>query len=186
MTAVVQPFKRVERKLAGSAALWTDAETSARMGRIRQRETEPEILVRRICRSLGLHYRTRNRDLPGSPDLANRSHHWAIFVHGCYWHRHAGCPKTSTPRRNAEFWNAKFATNVERDRTALVQLRKHGYRVLTIWQCEAESVKKLGSRLRQFARMLTLLSQTKNEGVSVETDYPANDSRATNLGREQR
>ena len=159
MTAAAQPFKRVERKLAGSAALRTDAETSARMGRVRQRDTEPELRVRRACRSLGLHYRTRNRDLPGSPDLANRSRRWAIFVHGCYWHRHAGCPKASTPHRNPEFWKAKFATNAERDRAAVMQLRKRGYLVLTIWQCETESPKGLESRLRRFARARVAHSQ---------------------------
>lgn len=160
MTAVVQPFKRVERKLAGSAALWTDAETSARMGGVRQRETEPEMLVRRTCRSFGIHYRTRNRDLPGSPDLANRSHHWAIFVHGCYWHRHAGCAKASTPRRNTEFWKAKFAENVDRDRKAQLKLCKRGYRVLVIWECDAEDAGRLRRCLLQFARSLTTIPES--------------------------
>lgn len=159
MTAVVQPFKRVERKLAGSTALRTDAETSARMGRVRQRDTAPELLVRRACRSLGLHYRTRNRDLPGSPDLANRTRRWALFVHGCYWHQHEGCPKATTPRRNSEFWKAKFAANVERDRAALMELRSRGYRILTIWQCETESQKRLKSRIRKFARVQVAHSQ---------------------------
>ena len=154
MTAAAQPFKRVERKLAGSATLRTDSETSARMGRVRQRDTEPELLVRRTCRSLGLHYRTRNRDLPGSPDLANRTRRWALFVHGCYWHRHDGCPKATTPRRNTEFWIAKFAANVDRDRKALLELRKRGYHVLTIWECETAHPTDLRRRLLNFRHRL--------------------------------
>lgn len=154
MTARTQPFKRVERKLAGSAVLRTDAETSARMGRVRQRDTEPELLVRRACRSLGLPYRTRNADLPGAPDLANRSRHWVIFVHGCYWHQHSGCAKATKPKSNIEFWMTKFASNVERDLRMRVELRKLGFRVLTVWQCEAECPGRLRRRLLQFSRVL--------------------------------
>lgn len=161
MTAAAQPFKRVERKLAGSAALRTDAETSARMGRVRQRDTGPELLVRRACRSLGLHYRTRNRDLPGSPDLANRTRRWALFVHGCYWHRHEGCPKATTPRRNSEFWKAKFAANVERDRAALMELRSRGYRVLTIWECETARPTEVHRRLVNLRRILAAKERSR-------------------------
>ena len=157
-----QPFKQVEKKLAGSAALRTDAQTSARMSRVRQRDTEPELRVRRACRSLGLHYRTRNRDLPGSPDLANRSRRWALFVHGCYWHRHASCAKATMPRRNTEFWMEKFSINVDRDRKARFELRKRGYRVFTILECEVERPERLRQRIGQFA--LSLAAQTNTKG----------------------
>ena len=72
-------------------------DTSARMGNIRQRGTEPELAVRAMLTALGVRYRTGNRDLPGSPDLANRGRHWAIFVHGCFWHAHPGCVKATMP-----------------------------------------------------------------------------------------
>src|SRR5205807_2186679 len=75
-----QPYKRVEKRLAGLVRPMTNAQTSARMGRVRQRGTAPELLVRRALGALGLRYTTRNRDLPGSPDLANRSRRWAVFV----------------------------------------------------------------------------------------------------------
>ncbi|MCC6998053.1 MAG: DNA mismatch endonuclease Vsr [Deltaproteobacteria bacterium] len=108
------------------------------MGGIRQKGTVAELAVRRIATNLGLHYRVSNRDLPGSPDLANRSRKWAIFVHGCFWHRHEGCPRTTTPRRNREFWVAKFEANVARDARVQSELRRLGYAVLVLWECEIQ------------------------------------------------
>ena len=131
-----RPFRNIEKRLAGKSRPTTDAATSARMSRIRQKGTAPELAVRRAVAGLGLRYTTNNKDLPGSPDLANRSRRWAIFVHGCYWHRHAGCHMATTPRTNTEFWLNKFARNVERDNEARAALRQAGYRVLTFWQCE--------------------------------------------------
>jgi DNA mismatch endonuclease, patch repair protein len=131
-----QPFKHIEKRLAGKSRPTTDAATSARMSRIRQTGTAPELAVRRAVATLGLRYTTNNKDLPGSPDLANRSRRWAIFVHGCYWHRHEGCYMATTPRTNTEFWLNKFSRNVERDNDAQATLRRAGYRVLTFWQCE--------------------------------------------------
>jgi DNA mismatch endonuclease (patch repair protein) len=146
-----QPFKKIERRLAGKAALRTDAATSIRMSRIRQSGTAPEKAVRRAVTTLGLRYTVNNKDLPGSPDLANRSHRWAIFVHGCYWHRHAGCHKATTPRTNTEFWLNKFQRNVARDDATRTQLQREGYRVLTFWQCELDSGKKVNGRLARLA-----------------------------------
>ena len=143
-------FKRTEKRLVGSLQPTTDAETSARMGRIRQRGTAPELLVRQACRRLGMRYQTSNEDLPGSPDLANRSRRWAIFVHGCFWHRHPGCSKATIPKRNTAFWAAKFERNAERDRVARARLRRISFQVLTLWQCEVESPDVLGRRLRKF------------------------------------
>ena len=146
-----QFFKKVEKRLSGDALLQTDAATSQRMGRIRQIGTEPELTLRRAATILGLRYTTRNRDLPGSPDLANRSRRWAIFVHGCYWHRHAGCYKATTPRTNTQFWLNKFASNVARDAAATESLREAGYQVVTFWQCELDEGRSVARRLRNLA-----------------------------------
>jgi DNA mismatch endonuclease (patch repair protein) len=146
-----QPFKRIEKRLAGKAALRTDAATSARMSRIRQTGTEPEMAVRRAVATLGLRYTVNNKDLPGSPDLANRSRRWVIFVHGCYWHRHEGCYKATTPGTNTEFWLNKFTRNVARDAAARESLRRGGYQVLTFWQCELDSSSKMSGRLARLA-----------------------------------
>jgi len=118
--------------------LIVDPETSKRLGRIRQHGTSAELIVRRSIFALGHRYRTQNRDLPGSPDLANRSKKWAVFVHGCFWHRHKGCTRTTTPKRNRAFWLDKFTANISRDRRAISALRRCGWIVVVIWECEAD------------------------------------------------
>lgn len=146
-------FKKVERNLVrDSASLRTTDYISRRMGRVRQAGTSPELRVRRACTDLGMRYRIRNRDLPGSPDLANRTRRWAIFVHGCYWHRHEGCPRTTTPRTNREFWLAKFRRNCERDRESCAALQAAEIDVLVVWECETEITHNLYETLRSFSR----------------------------------
>ena len=138
------------RKVVGGHRIVVDDETSERMGRIPQKGTKPELIVRQIIYDLGHRYRVENRDLPGSPDIANRSRGWAVFVHGCYWHRHRDCPKTTTPTRNRAFWEDKFKANVERDRRALRQLRQKGYRPIVVWECECAREEALRKRLKRW------------------------------------
>ncbi len=107
------------------------------MASVRRSGTSPELAVRKVLATYGLRYTLNNRDLPGSPDLANRSRRYAIFVHGCFWHRHSNCPRSTTPSRNREFWQAKFDANVVRDRGAIRALRRMGYSVVVVWECEA-------------------------------------------------
>jgi DNA mismatch endonuclease (patch repair protein) len=132
-------------------SLLVDPATSARLGRIRQKDTAAEQAVRRLLHKLGLRFRIRNRDLPGAPDLANRTRLWAVFVHGCFWHAHAGCYRATVPKRNRAFWLGKFSANRARDARALRALRGLGYRVLVVWECELEAPSKLEARLRSFA-----------------------------------
>jgi DNA mismatch endonuclease (patch repair protein) len=96
---------------------------------------------------MGVNYRTHNRDLPGSPDLANRRNKWALFVHGCFWHAHEGCARATSPKRNAAFWAAKFAANRARDRRAVSRLRALGFRVAVVWECELGADARVTSRL---------------------------------------
>jgi DNA mismatch endonuclease, patch repair protein len=117
------------------------------MGKVRQHGTAPELAVRRGARLAGVRFTRRNRDLPGSPDLANRKRRVAVFVHGCYWHRHIGCPRTTTPRNNRAFWIAKFARNVERDKEVIRDLAKLGFRIAVIWECEAADIDRVVERL---------------------------------------
>ena len=119
------------------------------MKRQRRRNTRPEILVRRLLHRLGHRFRIGNRDLPGSPDLANRTRRWALFVHGCYWHQHPGCPRATVPRRNREWWLGKFEDNRRRDRRKEEQLRDAGFRVLVVWECETRDLEGLGARLEK-------------------------------------
>jgi DNA mismatch endonuclease, patch repair protein len=127
----------------------SDAETLRRMQRQRQKDTHAEVLVRSLLHRLGYRFRTKNRDLPGSPDAANRSRRWALFVHGCYWHQHPGCPRATLPKRNREFWEGKFADNRARDQRVAGELEADGYTVVTVWECETEESGRLEERLRR-------------------------------------
>lgn len=126
----------------------SSADAAARMKRQRLHGTKPELRVRRLLHQLGFRYRTKNRDLPGSPDLANRKRRWAVFVHGCYWHHHEGCPRATIPKANSEFWMEKFRRNRERDRTKEAALEALGYHVVVVWECELREEAPLVSRLR--------------------------------------
>ena len=106
------------------------------MARVRSKDTQPELRVRQFLHSSGLRYRLHRRDLPGKPDLAFPRAKVAIFVHGCFWHRHRHCPKTRTPKSHIAFWKEKFAANIGRDRKNARQLRRQGWTVLIIWECQ--------------------------------------------------
>ncbi|MCH8979258.1 MAG: DNA mismatch endonuclease Vsr [Armatimonadetes bacterium] len=115
----------------------------------KRRNTKPELAVRRIVSALGCGYRVQNRDLPGSPDLANRKRGWAIFVHGCYWHHHRGCQRATVPRANRDWWLQKFAANRERDSRKQTELGELGLKVIVVWECEILDARALTERLEQ-------------------------------------
>jgi len=116
----------------------TDPARSALMSRVRQRGTAAELVVATMLRSLGASYRVNVRKLPGSPDFANRTRKWAVFVHGCFWHQHVGCKRATVPKSNKKFWREKFTANRKRDRRAVLDLRRSGYRVTVVWECETD------------------------------------------------
>lgn len=111
------------------------ATRSRMMSGIRGRDTKPELLVRKYLHAAGLRFRLGS-SLPGRPDIVLPRYRAAVFVHGCYWHRHQGCRFATTPSSNQEFWLKKFAANVERDKQVKVMLRKAGWRPLVIWECQ--------------------------------------------------
>lgn len=116
-------------------ALLTTAERSRLMSKVRRRDTAAEVRVGQILRRLGLSYRKDVRDLPGAPDFANRGRRWAVFVNGCFWHRHTGCPRGALPKSNIDFWKPKLARNRERDAQAIRALRRAGFTVAVVWEC---------------------------------------------------
>lgn len=125
-----------------------DPATSARMGGIRQSGTQIETIVASSLREMGIHYRKNVKQLVGSPDFANRSSRWAIFVNGCFWHHHTQCRKATVPKSNTDFWMAKFRDNRLRDAKAIKRLRRDGYQVIIIWECEKTRIySKLGKIL---------------------------------------
>lgn len=122
---------------------------SALMARVRQKNTSPELRVRQIVHALGYRFRVNRRGLPGTPDIVFPSRYKVIFVHGCFWHRHPGCKKASTPKTRPEFWNAKFDANVARDQRKIAELERDGWSVMVVWECELAS-DDLADRLTSF------------------------------------
>ena len=114
----------------------TTPERSAIMRKVGRRNTAPEMILRRILHAQGFRYRLNDNSLPGSPDIVLPKYKTAIFVHGCFWHRHMGCHLASTPKDNAEFWCNKFETNIKRDAKNEKELREMGWQVIVVWQCE--------------------------------------------------
>jgi len=118
------------------------------MKAVRGRDTSPELVVRRYLHRLGYRYRLYDRSLPGSPDLVLRRHRTAVFVNGCFWHRHQGCRKATTPKTRQAFWQAKFDANVARDAVAVSALKAEGWRVITVWECQTRAEADLIEALR--------------------------------------
>jgi DNA mismatch endonuclease (patch repair protein) len=120
------------------------------MSRIRSKDTRPEILTRAAVHGLGRRFRKHVRDLPGKPDIANKSQKWAIFVHGCFWHSHSGCRLASDPKSNRSYWGEKLAGNQSRDAAKIGALRGLGFRVLVVWECEVRDGGRLDRALSAF------------------------------------
>ncbi|MCY1302049.1 Very short patch repair protein [compost metagenome] len=131
------------------------AERSDRMSRIRGKDTQPELALRKVLHRLGLRYRLHGAGLPGKPDLVFPRYRTVVFVHGCFWHRHDGCSIASTPKSNTPFWLEKFEKNVARDARVATDLQDLGWTVLVVWECELTSAKKAqetGERLYEVIR----------------------------------
>ncbi|WP_343031180.1 very short patch repair endonuclease [Roseospira navarrensis] len=122
----------MRRKVAKTEPL-TRSET---MRRVRGTNTSPELIVRRVLYGLGFRYRLHAADLPGKPDIVNRTKKKAIFVHGCFWHGHCCKRGNRRPKTNTEYWRKKIDRNMERDLLNIMELRRCGWDVLVIWECE--------------------------------------------------
>ncbi len=120
------------------------------MRAVRSTDTQPELAVRKIVHALGFRYRLHDKTLPGKPDLVFPSRHKVLFVHGCFWHRHKGCRYTTSPKTRTAFWDAKFQANVRRDRSSVRKLRRLGWGVMTVWQCQLKRPERLGEKLYEF------------------------------------
>ncbi len=118
----------------------TPEQRKRNMSAIKGRDTKPEILLRKLLHSLGYRFRIQRKDLPGRPDIVLPRYKTAIFVNGCFWHRHKGCKYASTPSTNRDFWEKKFAANVERDTRNYAALKALGWHVVIIWECEVKEI----------------------------------------------
>lgn len=106
------------------------------MSRIKGKDTGPEKQLRSMLHRAGYRYHLHHRELPGRPDIVLPKYRTAIFVHGCYWHRHKGCSNATTPKTRTEFWQKKFSDTVKRDKLKEEQLKRLGWHVITVWECE--------------------------------------------------
>lgn len=120
------------------------------MRAIRQKDTKPELAVRKLLHALGFRFRLHRRDLPGKPDIVLPRHNAVVFVHGCFWHQHQGCRISNVPRSRTDYWLPKLARTVQRDASAIQSLESRGWRTLVVWECELGDLNALEARLRFF------------------------------------
>ncbi len=120
------------------------------MSRIKGKDTKPEKTVRSILHKNGFRFRLNSNDLPGKPDIVLPKYRSVILVHGCFWHRHSRCKFAYNPKSRAKFWQNKFSENVERDKFVKKKLRKEGWKVIVVWECETKNPETLKNRLSKY------------------------------------
>lgn len=124
------------------------------MSRVAGRDTKPELIVRSLLHRMGYRFRIHRTDLPGRPDITLPRHKKTIFVHGCFWHGHIGCPRAKRPSTNEVFWNRKLDKNMERDTENMAKLEALGWSVLVVWQCEAKNSLKLRQKIENYMKTI--------------------------------
>lgn len=137
------------------------------MRSVGKKRTAPEMVVRRALHAKGYRYRTNCSNLPGSPDIVFTRRRKAIFVHGCFWHRHPGCRHATTPKTRREFWNQKFNANMERDVQAVKKLTDDGWQTFTVWECETRSDATLLVRLFAFLGSPIAMTRLRSNSKSA-------------------
>jgi DNA mismatch endonuclease (patch repair protein) len=125
-------------------------ERSRIMAKVRSENTSPERMVRSLVHRMGYRFRLHRKDLPGKPDIVLPRYKKVIFVHGCFWHQHEGCPHAARPTSNTEYWNRKLDRNTIRDRENLHKLEYLGWRALIVWECETRNQEQLVEKLKGF------------------------------------
>ena len=130
------------------------------MARITGKDTTPEMIVRKLLHMMGYRYRVHARGLPGRPDVTFPVRKKVVLVHGCFWHRHAGCRFAYTPKSRVDFWSGKFARNVERDARNMQSLGEKGWSALVIWECETGKLDELRGQLIDFLGRTSLSAGT--------------------------
>lgn len=124
------------------ADIKSPAERSKNMSAIKRANTKPELFIRHLLFDAGYRYRLQANKIPGHPDLWMRKYNTAIFVHGCFWHRHKGCTLAYMPKSRLDFWNSKFEKNMQRDKSVLAQLEERKIRCLVVWECTIKQAQK--------------------------------------------
>ena len=128
------------------------------MSSVRSTNTKPEIAVRSLLHRLGYRFRL-HADLPGKPDIVLGKYASVVFVHGCFWHRHQNCSRATMPQTNVVFWEGKFNSTVARDQRNAARLRRNGWSVLTVWECQLSNPETVARRLdKTLKKRLSVLS----------------------------
>lgn len=179
-------FMTASRKNATTLLLPT-AVTTKRMKAVRRRDTAPEVILRRALHAMGFRFRL-HPDLPGRPDIVLPRWKTAIFVHGCFWHQHEGCPRASLPKRNTAFWREKFDRNLERDARKSAQLAAMGWSVLVVWECEITAgvnavAADIQSRLVQSESLTHISSKHRSKKDAKSVTLPGRNGTAPIAGR---
>jgi DNA mismatch endonuclease (patch repair protein) len=133
--------------------VFTPAERSAVMRRVKGRDTAPELKVRRALHALGARFRLHRKDLPGAPDIVLPGRKLAIFVHGCFWHGHDCARGSRVPKQNRDYWLGKVGRNRQRDIASRAALELRGWRVETLWECELKDGEAFQQRLTELLRL---------------------------------
>ena len=127
---------------------------SKNMSAIRSKDTKPEIYLRKLLFAEGYRYRISEKSVAGHPDIFLRKYNAAVFINGCFWHRHQGCKYAYTPKSRVEFWENKFANNLKRDEKVKIELSQNGNRQLIVWECTIKKMQKSSQLKDEVVRMI--------------------------------
>ena len=140
----------------------TKEQRSRNMAAIHSVNTIPEIYLRKLLFSKGYRYSINFKKLPGHPDIYLRKYNTAVFIHGCFWHRHEGCKYSSTPKSKVEYWNKKFEMNINRDRVVKEELKNANVKCLVIWECSIKKMRKNPEFCSETLRVITEFFKSQN------------------------
>lgn len=137
------------------ADIFSKDKRSRIMSKISGKETKPEILIRKFLFSKGFRFRKNDKKLLGKPDIVLPKYKTIIFVHGCFWHQHKGCRKANRPTSNTEFWNIKLDKNVKRDKENIKLLKRSGWKIIIIWECELKNAERIENLKKKLVSKLS-------------------------------
>ncbi|CAK7007700.1 very short patch repair endonuclease [uncultured Phascolarctobacterium sp.] len=140
----------------------TAEQRSRNMAAIRSGNTRPELYMRKLLFSKGYRYSINSKKVPGRPDIYLRKYNTAIFVHGCFWHRHDGCKYSYTPKSRVEFWQKKFEMNIRRDRVVKSELKDANVKCLVIWECSIKKMRKNPEFCTEILNIITDFFNSQN------------------------
>lgn len=133
---------------------------------VKTEDTKPEMVVRHFLHGFGFRYSLNHHGLPGSPDIVLKKYRTVIFVNGCFWHHHEGCKYSRIPVTNTTFWHRKFHENIARDERVFQELRKFGWRVLVIWECQVRKKQETAEFMYNLVKTDPFLSKRSRVKIS--------------------